>query len=166
MKWHWASLYPFLSISLLPFLSISLYPFVLFTSSYGLHVVSRKHALLTSALHSSIHPSFIDRLNVHNHVSIKERHLVFISCGVIIYCAVTFLKKSKCTHTGSQIQKNRIGRETGTVQQAVHHTNHTVKINMLLEKRNLCWANIMLVSKKEKNMLSQEGLLHKFFQNF
>lgn len=113
MEWHWASCYPFLSLShiYIPFLSI---PF-LFTFSYGLHIVCRQHALLASTLHSSIHPPFIDWLHVHNHISVEERHFILIGCGVVIHCPVTFLKMSKCTDI-RQKKKKRC-RETGIVQE-------------------------------------------------
>lgn len=66
--------------------------FLLRSCSDGLYVVSRQHPLLAGALHSSVHPSLVDLLNIHDQVAIQERHLVLISCGVVVHRSVALLQ--------------------------------------------------------------------------
>lgn len=94
---------PSLSFPLSPSPSITF----LFTFSYGLHIVSRQHALLTSTLHSSIHPSFINWLNIYYHIPVEKRHFILVSCSVVIHCPVTFLKTAKDRHIRHNSKKSR-----------------------------------------------------------
>lgn len=84
MKWHSAThLQP-------PLFYPSL--FLALSFSDGLYVVSGQHSLLAGALNSPIHPTLIDLLHVHDYITVQERHLIFISRGVVIHGSVALLK--------------------------------------------------------------------------
>lgn len=80
-----------------PFLYLLLFLSLFFfsSSSDGLHVVGRQHALLAGTLHAAIHPAFINLLHVYDHISVHKGNFILIGGRVVVYCPVSLLSAKK-----------------------------------------------------------------------
>lgn len=85
----------FLCVSLPPVSCAPLHSLQFYLScSYSLHIVGGKHALFASALDTAKHPTLVYLLHVQDDISIRKRHLILISCSVVIDGFVALLKNT------------------------------------------------------------------------